>query len=480
MKTLKHIVHIIHGLKIYILALLLITQTSEAQNIGKMAHFLSIRIPFMSPRVAHEYVGKYRSHLMACIGKDKWEDKKMQTCQDEAVKVISQLFKENEDYLLHRLNQYARDGHISFTGTPPDPKHPTVGIIGDSLAAGTLAAGNVHADDFKLAYTAFDVFALLSNPSVSSNDAVDRFTGNSHLVPVMNRKLRTRKTSNSFVIKVFDTPQQKKLSSYAERMFFSYVDCEECSFAYHLAIEQRIPSHNIIVSAKGNDQKVRTLYGQIEKVALPFGHLPEYVFISFTGNDICSMEMENTSQSKKYSQYYQDMVRQLQKAVQEIKPSPKGTHVIVVAAADVTNLVVNKELLDKYVANSSIKSVFGGGVNKKTTCRDIRLGKAHLSEVIHGMCRYILSASPFDKERIGHIGALHQAVVSAQRDAVRKLQQNQPDGFNFYFIDDILDTEFQPEDISPDCFHPSVQGHKRIASELSEEVGTIFRGSHSH
>ena len=48
-------------------------------------------------------------------------------------------------------------------------------------------------------------------------------------------------------------------------------------------------------------------------------------------------------------------------------------------------------------------------------------------------------------------------------------------GFKFYFVDGILNAQFQAEDIASDCFHPSIQGHKKIANELSDEVSSIFR-----
>ena len=86
--------------------------------------------------------------------------------------------------------------------------------------------------------------------------------------------------TNSSIIKVFGTPQNPNNNRVKKRLF-SYGDCEECSFVYQLLLEHQIPPNNIIISATGDSQRIRNLYDQFKKVALPLNHLPEYIFVSF-------------------------------------------------------------------------------------------------------------------------------------------------------------------------------------------------------
>lgn len=426
--------------------------------------------------IAKNYVNEYHTQLRMCLdenGKDEF-----QLCQNEALKAISLSFQESDTYIIHRINKYKRDGHI-FSKSTFNMNYPTVGIVGDSLAAGSLAAGNIEPHLGWLLYNSLiDMLLLNSNPSIPYKDSepIHPMKDKTYMSPSVRRKnarhgSMKRRNDSSFVTRVFDTPQKSKsgLKRKYENIASSYIECEECVFTYRLAIENQIPPSNIIMAAKGGE-RIKSLYDQLEKVALPLGHLPEYVFISFTGNDICSNKMENTTDSEKYNQYYQEMNKQLEKSISKIKPSPKGTHIIVVASADITHLINNEDILNK-----SINYFPKGDVDKEVTCKDIRLGKPTFSKSINNMCSYILNTSPSDEEKISHIKSLHTAIVASQRDIVHQFSQAQKKGFNFYFVDSILDINFQSEDISPDCFHPSAQGHQKIADELSDEVRSIFR-----
>ena len=263
-----------------------------------------------------------------------------------------------------------------------------------------------------------------SNPTIPYEKPI-KSQSNMGLLELKKYKRNRSMWNQGLVTKVFDTPQ--KLKSGLDRWFnntaSTYLECEECAFSYRLAIENQIPPRNIIVSAKGGE-KIKSLSGQLKKVSLPLGHLPEYVLVSFTGGDICSMSMENTTASEKYTQYYQEMKKQLEESIKKIKPSHKGTHIIIIAAADVNNLVGNEDILSK-----SVNYFPKGDAGEKVTCEDIRLGKPTFSDELNGMCPYLLNTSPFDEERVNHIGNLHGAVVDAQRDVVRHFNQAQPKGF---------------------------------------------------
>lgn len=437
------------------MAILLVSHASESRTRDKEGHFLSQRVPFMSPAIASKYVKRYRAQLSSCL--DKYGKDKLQSCQDKTLEATDKLFQSSETYLRHKLNHYEEEGHLSFTNTP-DTGYPTIGVVGDSLPAGSLSSGNIKPDYVLLVNNFLEILLTDSNPSAPYVEMGKNYT-------------------NSSVIKVFGTPQNPN-NDRGKKLLFSYADCEECSFVYQLALEHQIPPNNIIISATGDSQRIRNLYDQFKKIALPLNHLPEYIFVSFTGNDICHISMEHTSAAEKYNQYFKEMVYQLQEAIKGTTPSPQGTHVIVIAAADVTHLITNEGILNQSVPNQWINHILPFNEDTEMTCRDIREGNAPLSEIIHKMCPYILSASPSDEERVEHIRSLHQAVVNAQRDAIDELRQNQINGFNFHFIDSILDVEFYPGDISPDCFHPSIEGHKRIADELLDDVRTILRNPH--
>ena len=56
-----------------------------------------------------------------------------------------------------------------------------------------------------------------------------------------------------------------------------------------------------------------------------------------------------------------------------------------------------KVFLNQSVPNQWINHILPFNEDTEMTCRDIREGNAPLSEIIHKMCPYILSASPSDE-----------------------------------------------------------------------------------
>ncbi|MEO0337318.1 MAG: SGNH/GDSL hydrolase family protein, partial [Pseudomonadota bacterium] len=264
-------------------------------------------------------------------------------------------------------------------------------------------------------------------------------------------------------------------SAFAARPFENraseFADCEECSFAYTLARNLGVRANNIFVAGRGG-RDIQDLDNQLRQVALPLGHLPETVLVSFTANSICGEQNADRTAEDRYEWYKKRMRSRLTEALGEVEASPRGTKFLVVAAADVGNLLTNENVLSR-----PIFSFYpDGSFSRSMTCRDMRTGQHATTngsgrDVVAGMCKYLMYTRLDDTERIAHIESLHSAVVQAQREITQEFQEEGAfPNVSFQFLDSILDIDFAADDVSPDCFHPSTMGHDKIAKTLLEEI----------
>jgi len=418
------------------------------------ASLLANRISFLSAHGAKEYLPLYQKVFTDCIGDQKLSKIEKRNCLDRAVKAVEEASAPRfaTRILRDRISELRTSGHLSTYVIYPDLNKQTLGVVGDSLAVGAMAAEHLNPHFFSLVGSAIFDFMLMNQNTTRQDES----------------PLITDQTTSSRVLRVFDTPESRKsgLSRYYENKGSRFLDCEECSFAYTYGRYLGLPSSNIIFAGQSG-KRVDSLKDQLFRLALPIGHLPETVIISYTANDFCHSANALIAPEEKYREYYQTLTNILKGTLSKLKPAPTGTKLIVIAAADVGNLLRNEKILSK-----ELRHYFPGGPNKdKVTCGDIRRQEVGGAKEIAGMCEYILGTRPGDVARIDHIVSLNQAVVRAQKEAVKYMKARHPiKGFSFYFSDSIRNIEFDADDISPDCFHPSSKGHDKIAESLMQSI----------
>lgn len=437
-----------------------VSLASNAQSKRMSANWLSERVPFLSALHAQQYVERYDRLTEDCLKGQARTRKRVGHCLEQAAKQIEEIAK-HENYrlwLIHRFSRLADREHLS-TFQVPDPSQPTLGIIGDSLATGANADLRLEPHLWKLAgHGLFDFLFVHAGAS-------------QRYVPIEKSLLRRPKSFGDPdrpylppLTRVFDTPTDHKIGfeRAMENRGSTWVDCEECSFAYLVGRRLGIPAQNIFMAAQIG-KRISSLGQQLERLALPLGHLPDVIIISYTGNDMCNMSNMNQTLATKSEAYEKEMVRELEK-IRSLPPSPKGTKVFVVAAADVGYLVEAESILSRKVTYNYGWPVGG---TRSITCRDFRRESYPGLKDLNGMCNLILRTAPENKSRIAKVRELHQAIVQAQQSVTlwARHHLSSPE-LSFHFVGSILATPFNGEDISNDCFHPSIRGHEKIADHV--------------
>lgn len=434
--------------------ILILTGTSHAIE-KRRASFLANEISFLSAHEAQSFLAVHKETFQKCYqGKDKKAD--AHDCQQKAIGAVrAEALKDprfRKKQVRHNITRLRADGHLSRFDSVPDLSKPSFGVVGDSLAVGAMAAEYLEPHAWLLLRKGlFNFLFAGQNPTREQELMVEDL----YRPP-------------SRVLRILDSPNQMKkgMDRYLENKGSQFIDCEECAFSYSLARGLGIPASNIFVAGQSG-KRIDSIEIQMERLTLPLGHLPEKILVSYTANDICHPENANITSEQKYQQYRDSLVTSLENSLKQHRHATKGTKVMLMATVDVGNLLENKSLLSK-----EVNHYFPGGPNKEiVTCDDIRSQRVGGAKELTNMCPYILGTKPDDIEQIQHIKSLHQAIVKAQSDAIAQLNQKfKSSDVEFQILEKSLDIEFGPEDISPDCFHPSTAGHDKIAEALLKEI----------
>ncbi len=422
---------------------------------ARTASFIANKISYLSAHHAKNYVTLFREEVKSCLSRVKASSRKERiSCSNEAIDAIRNVTESqySEQIMRNHMSQLRRDGHISRSFAIPDRQQPTFGVLGDSLSVGALAAEHIEAQLFDLLSRGLLGYMTSYNPRRPNP------------TPLGGGAFE----KSSRVLRIFDSPENRSaaLSRPFEKNGSRFADCEECSFAYTVARNLGVPESNIFFAGQDGKQ-ISHLDHQLIRLALPLGHLPDTVLITFTANSLCHPNNQERTPEERYQWYVERMTSSLHRGLSEVSPSPNGTEILIVAAADITNLLENESVLSK-----PIYSFYSNGsFSRSMTCRDMRTGEHGASNLLSNMCPFIYQTHPDDTDKIEHIRALHGAVVRAQRDVTHKFNSaSQFPGIRFRFLDNILNVQYEGADVSSDCFHPSTNGHDKIAESVLEEI----------
>ncbi|MGE4133902.1 MAG: SGNH/GDSL hydrolase family protein [Bdellovibrionales bacterium] len=359
---------------------------------------------------------------------------------------------------IHRLSKLWSEGHLSIFQVP-DLSKPTLGVIGDSLAAGSIADLRLTAEVWPLAGAAADFF--LNGRWISQ-----RTYG--HRPPVT---------------RIYDTPasvarDRARGITEGHRAFenrgFRELDCEECAFGPQLAVAMGFPHENVFVAAKLKS-RVDSLADQVDRIALPLKGLPNLILVSFTGNDLCNKRNENISFEEKRQQIAASFYQGLQRFTEyvanssvETSFSDAETVVAVVGPPNVASLLRDPTVLNHQVPYSTSFNPFH---REMVTCREVRQAARPYLDKLNNSCSYVLRTNPGDLHRVSHIDDLSRAIYEGQQQATeRAARELSRPGLRFVFLTTLADIKIRGQDLANDCFHPSKQGHTRMAEALFSEL----------
>ena len=423
---------------------------------ARRASLLANNISFLSAHTAKDYLESYQNALQDCLEGTGDDSESRRACVETAIDRVRELAAPQFEGRIFRehIDHLRREGHISRYLQYPDREKVTVGVAGDSMAVGAMAAQHLDTRAHSLVRKAIFNFLVMGQNTTRAD-----------LTPLIGQigNLPARR-----VLRIFDTPLNSKtgLERYGENKGSKFTDCEECSFAYTIARNLGAPPSNVFFAGQSG-KRVSSLDEQLDRLALPLGYLPDKVIVSYTGNDICHPNNQNVTAKEKYDEYYSKMKSIIEDKLKNLQASRSGTEFLIVAAADIDNLLTNPHILSK-----KIRHFWPAGPEKVyPTCADLRTQSLGGAAELAQMCPYILETDPNDQARIEHIKSLHRAVVKAQSDVVKALSASASlRNYSFSFTDAILDVNFRAEDISPDCFHPSTNGHDKIAEAILREL----------
>lgn len=353
---------------------------------------------------------------------------------------------------------------------------PRFGVVGDSLATAAVANPEVALDISHLLRLWLRVYMPFTNtaPKIQAYSDPEVF---GIVEPI-------EKVKSHFPSK--DSSEDPGVSKFNE----SVLEVKEYSFGYMLGRGLGYKGSQIHFAAKMGT-KIQDISRQFKELTKGFNHLPEKVVVSFNANDMCFKEVIETSPQAVGKKYYNQLIAELNKVIQNRKAHPEGTDVYYLASLDFLQLMRKKQILLKLV-NFRGEPTFCYEVRQKRLWAgklfesgnepsrvtgaykgslDERLNKELLNHSLPGMCTGIFQVSPRDTEKIEHLNQVYIALLESQKKAIETIKSKaQKKGFNFHYIDETADIQFTAKDVSNDCFHPSVSGQEKVARTLLERI----------
>lgn len=251
------------------------------------------------------------------------------------------------------------------------------------------------------------------------------------------------------------------------------VDTEEYAFPYLMGRSFDIPAPQIVLTAQ-DGKKISELGNQFDRILVTGAKtLPPVVLISFVANDLCHPDNFTKPPEHFANTYRAALARQLDHVL-TLPANPHGTKLIFVSPLKVSEILTNPQLLDQ-----PVKFENGEGV----TCRQIHDGSGvhgdaakKLQSMLIGACRGVLKQGEDPERQRRRLVDLQDSQFEILQFAVDGFNQSGRDkNFSAVLATSTRNLEMRAGDVANDCFHPSVQGHARIAEALLRELGDLRR-----
>ena len=435
---------------------LLASAPARADDPYATAAFLDDEISFLSQYDALAYAAAFEELRTSCLKDPRTVSHEQRlACVRSATEEIRRRAEADhpERALRDRFLRLTRAGHLEASALPRPG--PIWGVVGDSFAVGAMAHNRVGANLPEM--LAKGIFELL-------------------FLHLESGSQKFRPEGNAPSSRVFDVPTRMKQGwkRLGENRASSYIDCPECTFAYELAAHFGLPPENLFFAGQSG-KEVNSLFIQLERLALPFGHLPDVVLISYSGNDLCHANNANELPETKYRQLRESLVNLGREALSKLRPAPGGTRLVFLGAPDISQVLTNPAILQQRVPYR----VPGSGAPAEISCREMRERKYPLLEQLNSICRFVLNTNPSDSARVAQVRALSEAMVRAQRDAASELQvmanaRGASPAFRVDYLPGLQHFVPAEGELAHDCAHPSRDGHRTIGRLIYPELKALL------
>jgi lysophospholipase L1-like esterase len=248
-----------------------------------------------------------------------------------------------------------------------------------------------------------------------------------------------------------------------------FLNTEEYSWGYQVGRKLGAPGSKIFFASTNGAQSADFLKQVQRFLTVSAGQLPKYIFVMFTGNDLCSiygMGMTNADL------YYSNIEAGLN-LITEMPPHPEGTNIVLAGILPVTQVYQSQSILDHKVKAHG----------KEVTCRELRESKflrpegvqpkyavtALFSQIFPPnpslMCPSLFAEDKVMKSQISDVAT----TAGLYRDALDRLAnayRKKVSGFNVSYLKDLSSIKLEGKDIAQDCFHLSIEGQSKVAEKI--------------
>ena len=243
------------------------------------------------------------------------------------------------------------------------------------------------------------------------------------------------------------------------------LDQMENTFGYAVGRQLGIATQDIVLVAQ-DGKRVSSIPTQLERIfEMDTATLPPLVLMSYTANDFCDLGVFSDSVVERAARFK----KSLDEAWDESKPflvsHARGTEFVVLAPLEVANVLTNPGILAQEVPL---------GIYGTVTCAQMRGGDLEnapvataIAKALVGMCRSVLGTRADESEKLRRLRDVQEAFNSVWKEKIAELNRAYADqGLRWVYAESVRHLGFGTGDVSNECFHPSANGHAKIANEV--------------
>ena len=260
-----------------------------------------------------------------------------------------------------------------------------------------------------------------------------------------------------------------------------YLDTEEFSWANLLARRLGARPDEVLIAAEDGARMLMAVRQADRVLDHNQGLLPDYVFIFFTGNDLCGPGVSFVTPVDEYATRLEEVIDYL---FRNGRPARAGTRIVVLDPVGVMQLAVVPDILDKKVEAHG----------RTMTCRELQAMPAAVPEnpdAVEDVTDLFLNMFPrspvawcptvllqgLSADESAEIRTILANRIIGYRKAIgdvinsyNKEEGMLPDGFSLQHVRGTGNLSFLGEDIAQDCFHLSLKGQMKVAGSVFQEL----------
>ncbi len=246
------------------------------------------------------------------------------------------------------------------------------------------------------------------------------------------------------------------------------LDQPEKSFAYMLGRSRGIAASDIVLVGQ-DGARLDSIADQLQRVfEMKTKTLPPLIVLSFTANDYCDEDIFDEDLSVVEARLSTLLLKAWSDAKESLqRPHPNGTRIMVLAPLDVGHVITNPDIQAKRIRME------GHG---EVTCGQVREGELgfnlktrFIQKLIGGLCPSVTGTKPSEIEKVERLRAVQQILIRVWQAEIDRLNRTYTQ-IRWELVDEVRQISFVADDVGPDCFHPSVHGHGKIAELLLKKI----------